>query len=160
MTTCCHMKCPFCSKNTKVYNSRDTHQETQIWRRRNCQGCNKTFTTKEKVDWTGLISVRTPKDTSEYSRERLQLSLVRASDKLNLPTGMIAELADSIEVAMHQAGFFSQEVQESELITTTSIQILARYNRNLALQYINHVYSNQPPLRFLRALTKPQKSSG
>lgn len=152
MTICSHMKCPFCSKNTKVYNSRSTHYSTQTWRRRQCLNCNKSFTTKEKVDWTGLISIRTPDDTSEYNHERLQLSIIRASDRINLPTDMITELTDSIELALRANGFFNTQEQDSSVITTTATTVIQRYNRNMALQYVNHVYSNQPPHELVKSL--------
>jgi len=49
------MKCPFCRQaTTEVYNSRSTKFTSQIWRRRRCLSCSKTFTTYEWADLSFL----------------------------------------------------------------------------------------------------------
>lgn len=159
MTICSHMTCPFCTHDTKVYNSRDTHRSTQTWRRRQCVSCNKAFTTREKVDYNGIISIRTPVDEKPYSRERLFLSLVRASDKLELPADMLSELTDSIELELQQNHFFETSPRDATVIVSIATTILHRYDTNLALQYVNNVYSNKPPRELLGQLLEPFESS-
>lgn len=146
------MKCPFCNNRTRVYNSRTSHQSTQTWRRRQCLHCNKNFTTREKVDFTGVITVRSKESLAPYSRERLLLSIVRASDKLELPPETASELTDSVESELKNKQFFSAKVQEAEIITAEATIILARYDKNLAIQYLNKVYSHKPPLELLNQL--------
>ena len=44
------MKCPYCEHDdTKVSDSRDSKDGTSIKRRRQCQNCEKRFSTYEKV---------------------------------------------------------------------------------------------------------------
>lgn len=153
MTICSHMKCPFCNASTKVYNSRSSHQSTQKWRRRQCLDCNKSFTTREKVDYTGIVSVRsTDNKVSPYSREKLLLSIVRASTNLDLPPEALTELTDSIELTLKQIAFFTRATQDSNTIIESAIIVLKRYNKNLAVQYLNQVYRNNPPLATLKQL--------
>lgn len=149
------MKCPFCQQETKVYNSRATHQETQTWRRRQCLECHKAFTTREKVDLNGTVKVHTPGETAPYSQERLLLSLVRASDKLALPPGMLTELADSVELELQNKGFFEHSPQEAALIIEATTAVFHRYDQNLALLYVTNVYKNKPPEEVVRRLLAP-----
>lgn len=156
MTICSHMICPFCSGTTKIYNSRSTHQKTQTWRRHVCDNCQHTYTTRERVDWTGVTTVKSPSDASGYSKDRLLLSLAKASDNLHIKPAMLTELCDSIEAELQKTGFFNEAHQESDLITHAATTILHRYKPNLALQYINNVYRNNPPLELIKQLITPQ----
>lgn len=152
MTICSHMICPFCHSPTKIYNSRSTHQKSQTWRRHRCKQCGRTFTTRERIDWTGRVEVKSPDSTTGYSRERLLLSLAKASNNLSVQPAMLAELCDSVEGDLQKLGFFAKTKQESDLITQTAISVLHRYNPNYALQYVNIVYSNKPPLELIKRL--------
>lgn len=45
------MKCPYCgTDDTKVIDSRPAEENNAIRRRRQCEKCNKRFTTYEKVE--------------------------------------------------------------------------------------------------------------
>lgn len=146
------MKCPFCTSKTQVYNSRSSHQKTQTWRRRQCLVCKKAFTTRERVDFNAVVTIKNIDEASPYSRERLLLSVVRASDKLILPPGILTELVDSIEIELQQSGFFNRIEQSTETITQITTRVLQRYNKNLALLYVTAVYKNQPPGDLMREL--------
>ena len=146
------MICPFCTNQTKIFNSRSTHSKTQTWRRHRCTDCKKTFTTKERIEWTGRIKISSSDRITDYSRERLLLSLVSASTHLDLPTGALTELTDTIELALQNEGFFTSDVQPAEHIIQVATTVLQRYDPNLALQYVNYVYRNNPPLELVRRL--------
>lgn len=152
------MTCPFCNSPTKIYNSRSTHGKTQTWRRHICTTCERVFTTRERVDWTGVTTVKTSKDTTGYSKERLLLSIARASNNLSIQPAMLAELCDSTEQQLQQNGFFNEPEQDADLITAAATMVLHRYNPNLALQYVNIVYSNNPPLELVKQLLSPLDS--
>ncbi len=140
------MLCPFCHSQTKIYNSRATHQQTQTWRRHRCITCYKTFTTREKIDLDGVVNVQDGPEIHPYSRERLLLSLVRASNKIPLPAGMMTELADAIEAHLRAEQFFTLTQQHKTRIADAALIILTRYDKNIALQYLNQMYDNQPPI--------------
>jgi len=145
------MICPLCNTSTKIYNSRSSHQKSQTWRRHRCTN-NHLFTTREKADWTGATTVVTSDDTAPYSRERLLLSLVRASSNFELPPEMLGELCDSIELQMQRNHLFLEPTIQSDLIIQITTTVTAAYNRNLALQYVNGVYNDKPPLHMLKQL--------
>lgn len=155
MTICSYMICPFCNNRTRIYNSRSTHQHTQTWRRHRCVACSKTFTTKEKVEWTGKVEVSTPDGTSPYSRERLLLSVSRASNNLTVLPETLSELTDSVELMLQKNHFFEAEIQESLIIVDAAVHTLKRFEPNLALQYVNQVYNNKPPLLLVKQILGP-----
>ncbi len=157
MTIYSHMKCPFCYNKTEIYNSRASHKSTQTWRRRTCTSCNKGFTTREKIDWSGQITVREDKQVTPYSRDRLLLSVVRASEDAMLAPEMVIELVDSIEIAL-QSAFTAQAGIETTTITKTATAILSRHNTHVALRYVQHVYNNKPPLELVRQLMAGDKT--
>lgn len=150
------MICPFCASKTKIYNSRSTHQKTQTWRRHRCDSCNGVFTTREKIDFDNLVQIKDPitGNSLPYSRERLLLSVIRASDKLQLPLGMITELVDSIETLLRHEQFFSTKNPMKQQISRATLVILTRYNKNFALQYLNQIHENQPPLEEVEKILK------
>ncbi len=100
--------------------------------------------------------MQSPSDLSGYSKERLLLSLAKASDNLHIKPAMLSELCDSIEAELQNSGFFNDPHQDSDLITHASTTVLHRYKPNLALQYINNVYRNNPPLELIKHLLGAQ----
>lgn len=53
------MKCPYCDHtNTKVLDSRPANENKSIRRRRECERCNKRFTTFEMIEETPLIVIK------------------------------------------------------------------------------------------------------
>ena len=61
------MKCPFCSKdNTRVIDSRPADDNNSIRRRRQCDECQRRFTTYEKVETIPLVVIK--KDLLEQAR--------------------------------------------------------------------------------------------
>lgn len=148
------MICPFCQHDTTVYNSRLTSQKQQVWRRRRCTTCNQTFSTKERVDWNGVVQVAssTGKQPYPYSRDRLQLSVARACRPLIDQYGSVNDICDSIEYELQRTGFFSTSPQAAETITVHTTHILHRYHPSFAVQYVQHVYQGDPPVELLRTL--------
>lgn len=152
------MICPFCQNDTLVYNSRLTGQKQQVWRRRRCVACRKTFTTKERTDWTGVVTVVTQRSHSPYSRERLQLSIAKACFPLLEQHGSVGMLCDTIEQKLLASGFFTHSPQEASLITHTSIEVLRAYNPSFAISYVQQVYRQNPPLELLRELLDDKRT--
>ncbi len=151
MTTCCHMICPFCTNVTKIYNSRSTHEASQTWRRHRCTACKRAFTTREQIDWNGTITITDTNGTnSNYSRERLLLSLLRATERLEEATSSPVDLCDTIELELQKSSFFSTPAQESRIIVEHALSVLHRYDPNAALQYLTNVYAGKPPVELIK----------
>jgi transcriptional repressor NrdR len=146
------MICPFCNNNTNVYNSRLTSQKQQVWRRRRCLSCNRTFSTKERIDWTGVVTVVSIKSKSPcpYSRNRLHASIALACQPLLEQHGSVDELCDSIEKRLQQSGFFAKSPQPSEIIKSHTIDVLRAYNPIFAINYAQRIYRNNAPPDLLK----------
>lgn len=66
------MKCPFCENpDTKVIDSRQTDDGHAIRRRRECEKCNKRFTTYEKIEEMILMVIK--KDGSREAFDRTKI---------------------------------------------------------------------------------------
>ena len=92
------MKCPFCgSDNTKVVDSRNHLDGTTIKRRRECENCEKRFTTYEKI---GDLSLRVEKKSGFvelYSREKVFNGIMRALEKRSVDIERVEEILEKIE---------------------------------------------------------------
>ena len=72
------MKCPYCgSDNTKVIDSRSYSDGNSIKRRRECEECQKRFTTHEKVVDLTLFVIKKKGEKQLYSREEILDKLER-----------------------------------------------------------------------------------
>lgn len=146
------MRCPFCNSDTIIYNSRGNTSGTQTWRRHRCKECGLAFTTRERIDWDGKVLVAgSDGSTSAYSKERLLLSLLKASMQ-DKSSSSIITLADNIEDTLQRQHFFNSATAQSSTITEVVITTLRSYDRGLALQYLTNVYHSNPPAKLLRQL--------
>src|SRR5688572_24574686 len=78
------MVCPFCTnKKTSVYNSRPTARLNNVWRRRRCDACKKSFTTNEMVDPSSVLNIKVGRSLRNFSPSTLLLSILRSCDHLD-----------------------------------------------------------------------------
>ncbi|MDI6720797.1 MAG: transcriptional regulator NrdR [Candidatus Aenigmarchaeota archaeon] len=88
------MKCPFCSEETKVVDTRDNEASTR--RRRECEKCGKRFTTYEKAE-ISLMVMKKDGRREPYSREKLLIGILKACEKRPVTKEMIEEMVSKIE---------------------------------------------------------------
>ena len=76
------MKCPYCGEeNTKVIDSRPAEENNAIRRRRQCEKCNKRFTTYEKVETIPLIVIKKDDIREQYDRGKIEAGILRSCHK-------------------------------------------------------------------------------
>lgn len=108
------MHCPFCNDNdTRVLESRLTDLGKTIRRRRECSGCDKRFTTYEKMEQSPLIIVKRSSSREVYSRDKLIKSIVRSCSKSQISTITIENIVDEVEAKMYQLS--NKEIDSSDL---------------------------------------------
>jgi transcriptional repressor NrdR len=91
------MRCNVCGhQDSKVIDSRPTHDNTQIRRRRECLACQSRFTTYEILEVTPLLVIKKDGRREEFSREKLLGGLMRSCEKRPIPLGTLEKLVDSI----------------------------------------------------------------
>ncbi len=76
------MKCPFCGHDdTGVVDSRETPDQRQIRRRRECKSCGERFTTYEAVEEVVPQVVKKDGRRESWDKQKLRIALRRACAK-------------------------------------------------------------------------------
>jgi transcriptional repressor NrdR len=83
-------------EKTEVTNSRPTKKDHQVWRRRRCESCRVTFTTREKVDYAGVIRVYKERPMP-YDKAKLTISLLRVFDTTGLSGSDAYWICETVE---------------------------------------------------------------
>ncbi len=106
------MKCPFCgSDDTRVIDSRPADDNTSIRRRRQCEACEKRFTTYEKLETMPLMVIKKDNSRESYDRSKIESGIVRSCHKRPVSTDRIAKMIDEIENEIFALG--EKEIQTS-----------------------------------------------
>ena len=91
------MLCPFCDhKDSRVLESRLTG-ENSVRRRRQCEQCDKRFTTYERVEVVQFLVVKRSGNREPYTRGKLHAGISRACSKTMITAQQIDDLVDSLE---------------------------------------------------------------
>jgi transcriptional repressor NrdR len=108
------MKCPFCGEeNTKVIDSRPADDGSSIRRRRQCERCEKRFTTYEKLEAIPLIVIKKDQAREPYDRSKLEKGVFRSCIKRPISVDQINALVDSVEATILNLG--EKEVSSSQI---------------------------------------------
>ena len=97
------MNCPFCGNpDSRVIDSRP--DAAGVRRRRECQDCNRRFTTLEKVELGGVAVVKKDDSREEFDREKIVAGVRKACQKRPIPLGAEEALANEVEQAVYAQG--------------------------------------------------------
>ena len=92
------MKCPFCGHiEDKVVDSRESKEGEAIRRRRECLGCERRFTTYERIDEIPYMVVKKDGRRERFDRQKLLSGLLRASEKRPVSMAKLEALVDEAE---------------------------------------------------------------
>ena len=96
-----YMKCPFCDQNEScVLESRDSEDGQVTRRRRECLGCNKRFTTYERIEKHQLVVGKRDGSKENFDKDKLKKGVVRACEKREVSMEEIEKIVDQVEVEM------------------------------------------------------------
>jgi transcriptional repressor NrdR len=99
------MKCPFCRDlENKVIDSRLSKEGDVIRRRRRCGGCQRRFTTYERVEEVLPLVVKKDGRREHYDRTKIALGLKKACEKRPVSIDTIEAIADRIERSLQDGG--------------------------------------------------------
>ncbi|MBP5305687.1 MAG: transcriptional repressor NrdR [Lachnospiraceae bacterium] len=119
------MRCPFCGKeNTRVIDSRPADDGLSIRRRRQCDECDKRFTTYEKVEAIPLVVIKKDLTREPYDRSKIESGIFRSCHKRPVSVDQINALVDDIE-----SQIFNMEIKE--VPSSTIGEIIMDKLRNL-----------------------------
>jgi transcriptional repressor NrdR len=92
------MKCPFCNHiEDKVVDSRESREGDAIRRRRQCLGCERRFTTYERIDEVPYMVIKKDGRREKFDRQKVLSGLLKACEKRPVSMGRLAELVDQVE---------------------------------------------------------------
>ena len=119
------MNCPFCGHlNDKVIDSRESKEGDAIRRRRQCLGCERRFTTYERIDEVPYMVIKKDGRREKFDRQKVLAGLLKACEKRPVSMGRLSELVDRVEAKVNDSG-------DREISTTEIGEILMETLKNL-----------------------------
>jgi transcriptional repressor NrdR len=92
------MKCPYCGfAQDRVVDSRESKEADAIRRRRECEGCNKRFTTYERIDEIPYMVVKKDGRREKFDRQKILSGLLHACEKRPVPAAALERIVDETE---------------------------------------------------------------
>ena len=99
------MKCPFCAElENKVIDSRLSNQGAVIRRRRECLGCQRRFTTYERVEEILPMVVKKDGRRETFDRQKVLEGLKLACQKRPVGADQLEAVVDGIERRLQEMG--------------------------------------------------------
>ena len=95
------MRCPFCkADDDRVIDSRASNDGFAIRRRRECLGCERRFTTYERIEESPLRVVKKDERREPFERRKILLGMIKASEKRPIPISALEAATEQIENAV------------------------------------------------------------
>ena len=92
------MKCPYCGfAQDRVVDSRESKEADSIRRRRECERCEKRFTTYERIDEIPYMVVKKGGRREKFERQKVLSGLLRACEKRPVPALNLEKIVDETE---------------------------------------------------------------
>jgi transcriptional repressor NrdR len=92
------MKCPYCGfGQDRVIDSRESREADSIRRRRECEGCNRRFTTYERIDEIPYMVVKKDGRREKFERRKVLEGLMRSCQKRPISAAKVEHLVDEVE---------------------------------------------------------------
>ncbi len=108
------MRCPYCHHSeTKVLDSREVEESDAIRRRRECEKCEKRFTTYERADLVDLVVIKKDGRRERFDRNKLKTGIMKACEKRPVGINTINRMVDDIERALRNED--SHEIKSSRI---------------------------------------------
>ncbi len=92
------MKCPYCGfTQDRVVDSRESKDADAIRRRRECERCEKRFTTYERIDEIPYMVVKKDGRRERFERQKVLAGLMNACQKRNVSAAQMQAIVDETE---------------------------------------------------------------
>lgn len=119
------MKCPFCGHlEDKVVDSRESKEGDAIRRRRQCLGCQRRFTSYERIDEIPYMVVKKDGRRERFDRQKVLAGVLKACEKRPVSMVQLETIADNAEVMV-------QESTEREVTTRILGEMIMNELKNL-----------------------------
>ncbi len=92
------MRCPFCGHgDTSVLESRVAEDGQTLRRRRECQKCDRRFTSFERVEGPTVFVIKRDGSRQPFDREKIVAGAIKSFDKRPVSIDLIRQLADEVD---------------------------------------------------------------
>jgi len=92
------MRCPYCGfAQDRVVDSRESKEADSIRRRRECERCNKRFTTYERIDEIPYMVVKKDGTRQKFDRQKVLGGLLHACQKRPVSGAALERIVDQTE---------------------------------------------------------------
>src|ERR1700690_4189013 len=92
------MKCPYCGfAQDRVVDSRESKDADSIRRRRECERCEKRFTTYERIDEIPYMVAKKDGRRERFDRQKVLNGLMQACQKRNISAAQMQQIVDETE---------------------------------------------------------------
>jgi transcriptional repressor NrdR len=99
------MRCPFCATDEdKVIETRVSKDGSEIRRRRECEGCNRRFTTYERIEESMPAVIKSDGRREAFDRNKIALGIQSAVAKRPVSRDQVAGLALEVEREIGELG--------------------------------------------------------
>jgi transcriptional repressor NrdR len=144
------MRCPFCGHlDTQVVDTRSNPEANIIRRRRRCPGCDKRFTTYERVELRMPRLIKKDGSREDFDREKLVGSMKLALHKRPVATHAVDAAIDRIEEKLRAMG--EREVLSSK-VGDLVMRELARLDKIAYIRFASVYRSFETPDDFREAV--------
>ena len=97
------MKCPFCGHlDDRVVDSRESREGDVIRRRRECAGCERRFTSYERIDEIPYMVVKKDGTRERFERGKVIAGTLKACEKRPVSVAVLDAVANRVEAALHE----------------------------------------------------------
>ncbi|MFY7855812.1 MAG: transcriptional regulator NrdR [Rubrivivax sp.] len=108
------MRCPFCAHDdTQVVETRESDEGGVIRRRRRCLGCEKRFTTYERVEIALPVVVKKNNTRAEFDPDKLRASMLLALRKRSVSMEQVDASLERIQDKLLSSG--AREIPSARL---------------------------------------------
>jgi transcriptional repressor NrdR len=114
------MRCPYCGfAQDRVVDSRESKDADSIRRRRECERCNKRFTTYERIDEIPYMVVKKDGSRQKFDRQKVLGGLLHACQKRPVSGAELERIVDQTEAYVVDSADRERSTSEiGELIMT------------------------------------------
>lgn len=147
------MFCPNCwNSDTKVIDSRMSEDGKAIRRRRECENCNTRFTTFEKIEILDLVVLKSWNRRQRYSREKLEDSILKATNKRNISIWVIKDTIRNLEFK-----WSNKEEVSSKEIWKEVLEALYKIDEVAYIRYASVHLNFESALDFIRFIKEKEE---
>jgi transcriptional repressor NrdR len=143
------LKCPYCgSENLKTLETRDS-PDNAVRRRKECEGCERRFTTYEYVETVELIVKKRDGRPERFDLNKIIRGLQKACEKRPVTMEQIHELAEHVRQDLMAPG--KEEVSSQE-IGDLVMKYLKKLDRVAYIRFASVYRKFEEPEDFQRLL--------